>query len=73
MTRKTESLGRQTKRDSARAARLEAVAKAQAGSSRRRISIIVGASVTVVALVGGTLWVAVGSAAQALPPRRRWR
>ena len=61
MTRRTETLGRQTKRDEARIARLEAVEKAQRRSARRRIGVIVGASLTVVALVGGTLWAAVGS------------
>ena len=61
MTRKTETLGKQTKRDIARIARLEAVAKAQRRSARRRIGVIVGASVTAVALVGGTSWVVVGS------------
>ena len=54
-------MDRQTKRDSARIARLEAVAKAQRRGARRRVAVIVGASVTVVALVGGTLWAAVGS------------
>jgi hypothetical protein len=61
MTKKTETLGRQTKRDSARIARLEAVAKAQRRSARRRIAVIVGASVTAVALAGGTSWAVVGS------------
>jgi hypothetical protein len=61
MTRKTEKFGRQTKRDSARIARLEAVAKAQRRGARRRIAVIVGASVTAVALVGGTSWAVVGS------------
>ncbi|MEP7034920.1 MAG: DUF3105 domain-containing protein [Actinomycetota bacterium] len=61
MTRKTETLDRQSKRDSARIARLEAVAKTQRRSARRRIAVTVGASVTAVALVGGTLWTVVGS------------
>ena len=54
MTRKTQTLDGQTKRDSARIARLEAVAKAQRRGARRRVAVIVGASFTVVALVGGT-------------------
>ena len=61
MTTKTETLGRQTKRDSARIARLEAVAKAQRRSARRRVAVIVGASVTAIALVGGTSWAVLGS------------
>ena len=61
MTRKTETLGKQTKRDIARIARLEAVAKAQRRSARRRIGVIVGASVTAVALVAGSSWAVVGS------------
>ena len=40
MTRKTETLGKQTKRESARIARLEAVSKAQRRSARRRIAVI---------------------------------
>ena len=61
MTRRTEKLGGQTKRDSARIARLEAVAKQQRRSARRRTAVIVSASVTAVALVGGTSWAVVGS------------
>lgn len=61
MTRRTEKLGGQTNRDSARIARLEAVAKQQRRSARRRTAVIVSASVTAVALVGGTSWAVVGS------------
>jgi hypothetical protein len=67
MTRKTEKLGRQTKRDSARSARLEAVAKQQRRSARRRIAVIVGASATAVALVGGTSYAVVGSGGSGSP------
>ena len=48
MSRKTEKSSRQTQRDSARAARLEAVARTPRRSARRRTAVIVAASVTAV-------------------------
>lgn len=61
MTGQTGRPDRQTKRDSARTVRLEAVAKEQRRGARIRVAVIVGASMTAVALVGGTLWAAMGS------------
>ena len=61
MSRKTEKTSRQTQRDSARTARLEAVARTQRRSARRRTAVIVAASVTAVGLVGGTSWAFVGA------------
>jgi len=54
-------MSRQTKRDSARTARLEAVRRQQRRSAHRRTAVIVAASVAVVGLVGGTSWAVVGA------------
>jgi hypothetical protein len=67
MSRKTEKTSRQTQRDSARAARLEAVRKQQQGGARRRKAVIVAASVAVVGLVGGVSWAVVGASDSAPP------
>jgi hypothetical protein len=56
MSRRAENSSRQTQRDSARAARLEAVSKQQQHGARRRKAIMVAASVAVVGLVGGVTW-----------------
>jgi Protein of unknown function (DUF3105) len=52
-------MSRQTKRDSARTARLEAVRRQQRRSAHRRTAVIVAASVAVVGLVGGASWAVV--------------
>ena len=54
-------MSRQTKRDSARTARLEAVRRQQRRSAHRRTALIVTASLAVVGLVGGTAWAIVGA------------
>lgn len=54
-------MGKQSKRDSARTARLEAVARTQRRSARRRTAVIVSASVAVLGLVGGTSWAVVSA------------
>jgi hypothetical protein len=54
-------MSRQTKRDSARTARLEAVRMQQRRSAHRRTAVIVAASLAVVGLVGGTAWAVVGA------------
>ena len=61
MSRRTEQMSKQARRDSARTARLETVRKEQRRSSRRRKTVIVAASVTVLGLVGGGSWAAVGA------------
>jgi Protein of unknown function (DUF3105). len=61
MSRKTEKTSRQTQRDSARAARLEAVARQQRRGSRRRKAVILSASIAVVGLVGVSAWAVVGA------------
>jgi hypothetical protein len=67
MSRKAQKTSRQTQRDSARAARLEAVSKQQRQSARRRKAIIVAASVAVVGLVGGLTWAVVGASNSGSP------
>ena len=61
MSRRTEQMSKQARRDSARTARLATVRKEQRRSSRRRKAVIVAASVTVLGLVGGGSWAAVGA------------
>jgi len=53
-------MNKREQRDSARAARLEAVRKQQQRGSRRRTAVIVAASVAVLGLVGGVSWGLVG-------------
>jgi hypothetical protein len=54
-------MSRQTKRDNARTARLEAVRRQQRSSAHRRTALIVTASLAVVGLVGATAWAVVGA------------
>jgi len=67
MSRRTEKTSRQTQRDSARTARLEAVRKQERDSARRRKGIIVAASVAVVAVVGAVTWAVVGANSSGSP------
>lgn len=67
MSRKTDKTSGQTQRNSARTARLEAVRKQQRDSARPRKAVIVAASVAVVGLVGGVLWVVVGASDSGSP------
>jgi len=60
MSRITEKTNRQTQRDSARAAQLEAVARQQRRGSRRRKAVILSASIAVVGLVGVSAWAIAG-------------
>ena len=71
MSRKTDKTGRQTQRDSARTARLEAVRKQQRDSARRRKAVIVAASVAVVGLVGGVSWAVVGATDSGAPTQTK--
>ena len=61
MSRIPQKTSRQTQRDSARAARLEAVVRQQRRGSRRRKAVIVTASIAVVGLVGVSAWAVVGA------------
>jgi len=67
MSRKTDKASRQTQRDSARTARLEAVRKQQRNSARRRKAVIVAASVAVVGLIGVLSWAVVGASNSEAP------
>ena len=61
MSRRTEKTSRQTQRDNARTARLELARRQQRRGSRRRKAVMVAASVTVLGLVVGGSWAAVGA------------
>jgi len=71
MSRKTDKTSRQTQRDSARTARLEAVRKQQRDSARRRKAVIVAASVAVVGLIGGVSWAVVGATDSGSPTQSK--
>jgi len=71
MSRKTDKTSRQTQRDSARTARLEAVRKQQRDSARRRKAVIVAASVAVVGLIGGVSWAVVGTTDSGSPTQSK--
>jgi hypothetical protein len=64
---RAKKTSRQSQRDSARTARLEAVQRQQRDQARRRNTVIVAASVAVVALVGGVSWAVVGAGGSGSP------
>jgi hypothetical protein len=62
-------MSRKEQRDSARAARLEAVRIQQRRKARRRTGVIVAASVAAVALVGGGSWALIAASGSGSPTK----